>query len=128
MDPVGSYAGIVGIDTQDLTSNYLVAQHNNRFGTNYEETVENRVPACAQLCSWSIQQGSIITLSTHMPNFTKVTSGKRDVSYAGYDFTPGTSYDMEGDPAQAILPGGAYNQAYNTYLGMVATLSTAAKR
>ena len=123
MDLVGSYAGIVGIDTQDLISNYSVARHNNRFGTKYGETVENRITACAELCNWSIRQGSIITLSTHMPNFTKVTSGKQDVSYCGYDFTPGTFYDMENSPAQAILPGGEYNQAYNTYLGMIATFA-----
>lgn len=127
MDLTGSYAGIVGIDTTTITSEYPVALHNNRFGTEYKDTVEDRIKACADMCNWSIGQGAIITLSTHMPNFTKIKSGTLTTSYCGYDFTPGTSYDMENDPVHAILPGGAYHQVYRTYLGMIATFAKRVK-
>lgn len=127
MDLTGSYSGIVGLDTMTLTSEYPVALHNNRFGTNYKDTAEDRLKACIGVCNWSIDQGAIITLSTHMPNFTKVKPGNQSTSYAGYDFTPGTSYDMENDPVHAILPGGAYNQAYKTYLGLIATFAKGVK-
>ncbi|MDE7245212.1 MAG: hypothetical protein K2O18_14740, partial [Oscillospiraceae bacterium] len=125
-DVTGSYAGIVGFDTLSLVGNeYNVnEQHNKMFPDQaLEDTPENRVRAAAVLANWNIEQGAIVTLSSHTPNFSNIRrleAQNGDPSYAAYDFSVYTPNDLTGDVANEILPGGAYNTEYNAFLDLIA--------
>ena len=124
MDLTGSYTGIVGMDTTDLAGDYSVAAHNNRFRTNYADKPAQRVEACAEMANWTIQQGALLALTARMPNFTKVEGAEKghsdSSSYGKYNFSEDNSYNMEGDPAHAVLSGGEAQKAFNAYLDMIA--------
>lgn len=134
-DAVGQYAGIVGIDTLSLTGNeYSASRYNNEIAAkddNVEavdiETLGNakaNVVAAAKLTNQNIANGSIITLSAHMPNFSIVKENaayqEGEPSYAKYDFSGYTPNVLTGDVANEILPGGKYNEMYCAYLDMIA--------
>ena len=123
-DVTGSYAGIMGIDTLSLTGDeYDVSKHNAKFDKEYEETAANRVKAAAELTNYNIEQGAIITMSSHMPNFSLVTEvecGEDEPSYAKYDFAGYSPNVLTGDVMNNILPGGQYNEMFNAYLDMIA--------
>lgn len=124
-DVTGAYAGIVGMDTLSLTGNeYGVAKHNQMFpDQTLTDTPQNRVKAAAHLANWNLAQGSIVTLSSHMPNFSGVktqTAKSTEPSYAAYDFNEYTPNVLTGDVANEILPEGKYNAAYSAFLDMIA--------
>lgn len=124
LDVTGSIAGVVGIDTLSLVGNeYSVEKCNAQFGTDLTDTPENNVKAAAILTNWNIEQGAIVTLSAHMPNFSLVESREKspdEPSYAAYDFTGYSPNTMNDDVVKKLLPGGAYNEVYTAFLDMIA--------
>ncbi|MGN0352547.1 MAG: glycosyl hydrolase [Roseburia sp.] len=134
-DVTGQYAGIVGIDTLSLTGNeYSASRYNNEIAAKDEEVqaidvetlgkAKANVVAAARLTNQNIANGSIITLSAHMPNFSIVNENAEykegEPSYAKYDFSGYTPNVLTGDVANEILPGGKYNEMYCAYLDMIA--------
>ena len=106
----GSLSGIYGIDTLSISGAELGL-------TDPEEAMNTAVANSLAAAN----QGSIITLSTHMPNFTndKITEN----SDGTYNFTAcnfAESKDLNNNCAEQILPGGAYNAQFNAYLDMIA--------
>ncbi|MDO5519055.1 MAG: glycosyl hydrolase [bacterium] len=109
-DMVGTLPAITGIDSLSLSG--------------CETSTTNRKDALAASVAASkkaYENGSIVTLSCHMPNFTN----KKIVKNADgtYDFTAcdfSESKDCSNNCADQILEGGAYNDVYNDYLDMIA--------
>lgn len=124
-DVTGSIAGVFGIDTLSLTGNeYSAKRCQEEYGVTLEETPQNNVKAAAILTNKAIEEGAIVTLSAHMPNFANVVENpdyqKGDPTYAKYDFSGYTPNDTSNDPVNQILPGGAYHKVYTAYLDMIA--------
>ncbi len=124
-DVTGSISGIFGIDTLSLTGNeYSAQRYNEEYHKNLELTAKNNVKAAAMLTNEAIQEGAIVTLSAHMPNFANVKENpdyqSGQPSYAKYDFTGYSPNDTTNDPMNQILPGGKYNKVYTAYLDMIA--------
>lgn len=125
-DVTGSTAGIIGIDALSLTGDEFGAEKSNSlFGTNYPLTTAGNVAAAAEMTNNNIKNGSIITLSAHMPNFSIVKENKdydasKDKSYEKYDFAGYSPNVLTGDVMNNILPGGKYNEQYTAYLDMIA--------
>ncbi len=134
-DVTGQYAAVVGIDTLSLTGNeYSASRYNEEIAavTDGVEAVDiaalgnakANVVAAAKLTNRNIENGSIITMSCHMPNFSIVkenssyAAGQPD--YARYDFSGYTPNTLTGDVANEILPGGRYHEMYCAYLDMIA--------
>ncbi len=93
----GSHPAVVGIDTLSFLG--------------YEGKMSDLVTVVKNLR----RQGVIITLSSHMPNF----------SLGGdsfYDYSPNIT---EGDCAHRIMPGGDLNEKYNRFLDMIADFASA---
>lgn len=124
-DVTGSISGIFGIDTLSLTGNeYSAERYNEEYNASLAPSAENNVIAAAKLTNHAIADGAIVTLSAHMPNFSKVAENPDvkdgEPSYAKYDFSGYTPNDTSNDVMNQILPGGTYNKIYNAYLDMVA--------
>ena len=105
-DITGSEAGLFGIDTLALAGS--------------ECSSENPLKASIAASKKAYENGSIVTLSCHMPNFTNSkikqnTDGTFDFSKCDFmeskDLTPCADY---------ILEGGAYNAQFNAYLDIIA--------
>lgn len=126
-DVTNSISGVVGIDTLSLTGNeYSAKRFNSEIGTTtFPQTAEGNVQAAAALTNITINEGAIITLSAHMPNFANVKevetyNEQTDPTYAKYDFSGYTPNVLTGDVMNQILPGGQYHEKYNAYLDMIA--------
>lgn len=111
----GSISGVYGIDSLALTGAEL--------------GISDAKEALNQAVAYSKQaagQGAIITLSTHMPNFT---NEKIKVNADGsYDFTAcdfSEAKDTSNNCAEQILPGGAYNDRFTAYLDIIAEYANA---
>lgn len=111
----GSLSGIYGVDSLALTG--------------VELGITNADEAMSTVITYSkaaAEQGAIVTLSTHMPNFTnEKVKASEDGSY---DFTAcdfSESKDLSNDCAEQVLPGGAYNLQLNAYLDMIAEYALA---
>lgn len=111
----GSISGVYGIDSLALTGAEL--------------GISDAKEALKQAVAYSKQaagQGAIITLSTHMPNFT---NEKITVNADGsYDFTAcdfSEAKDTSNNCAEQILPGGAYNDRFTAYLDIIAEYANA---
>ena len=93
----GSHPAIVGVDTLSFTG--------------YEGNMHDLITVVKNLR----RQGVIITLSSHMPNF----------SLGGdefYDYSPNIT---DGDCGRRILPGGDLNEKYKRFLDMIAEFASA---
>lgn len=124
-DVTGSIAGIFGIDTLALTGNeYSAKRYNETHDTSLAATPENNVKAAALMTNEAVEEGAIVTLSAHMPNFANVKTNKNykasEPAYAKYEFGGYTVNNTTNDPMNQILPGGKYNKVYNAYLDMIA--------
>ncbi|WP_310603197.1 glycosyl hydrolase [Anaerosporobacter sp.] len=126
-DVTGSIAGIIGIDSISLSGDeYSAQRYNSEIGDQtFSLTAEGNVLAAAALTNKNIEEGAIITLSAHMPNFSIVKESKTyeegvDPSYAKYDFAGYSPNVLTGNVMNQILPGGMYNEKYNAYLDMIA--------
>ncbi|MCQ2528898.1 MAG: glycoside hydrolase family 26 protein [Saccharofermentans sp.] len=89
---VGKHPGVIGIDTLSF------------FG--YEGKMEDLVKVVKQL----YKEGVIITLSSHMPNFS--LGGKEYI-----DYTPNMT---DGNVGERLLPGGDLNAKYIRFLNNIA--------
>lgn len=111
----GSISGVYGIDSLALTGAELGI-------SDAEEALKQAVAYSKQAAG----QGAIITLSTHMPNFT---NEKIKVNADGsYDFTAcdfSEAKDTSNNCAEQILPGGAYNDRFTAYLDIIAEYANA---
>ncbi len=122
-DVVGDYAAVFGLDTLSLSGSEFTADECNKlYGTNFPSTAEGHVVAAAYLTNLAIKRGAIVTLSSHMPNFSQVqpASSKGAATYARYDFSGYTPNVLSGDTANEILPGGKYHAVFTAYLDMIA--------
>lgn len=110
-DVTGSVSGIFGIDTLALAGS-------EAGGTDAATAMEKSVAYSKK----AAEEGAIITLSTHMPNFTsdKIIKNE-DGSYDFYQCNFVESKDLSNDCAKQILPGGAYNDVFNAYLDIIAS-------
>ena len=108
-DLTGSIAAVCGIDSLSLTGAEMDIPEGKR----------DSVDEASALSVRAANEGAIITLSAHMPNFALVEEkgknkeGKYD--YSGY--SPG---DATGNIMGRILPGGDLNEVYNGYLDLIA--------
>ena len=120
-DVTGSISAIDGLDCGNLFAGFA-EKCNRRYKTDFADTNEGNLEAAAYLSNQSIKKGSILTLSSHMPNFAKtVRKGSMSKnSYDQYDFSAGDSYNLTGDCMNEILPGGLYHKEYNAYLDFIA--------
>lgn len=135
-DVTGQYAGVVGMDTLSMTGNeYSADRYNSEIGTDNPidiaavGRVKANVIAAARLANANIANGSILTLSAHMPNFSIVGlnetyNAATDPSYSKYDFSGYSPNNLSGDTANELLPGGKYNEVYNAYLDMIADFAS----
>ncbi|RDY30409.1 glycosyl hydrolase [Lachnotalea glycerini] len=128
-DITGSYSGVIGIDALSLVGNeYSASRYNSELrntigGEKIPETAAGNVEAAAKLTNYNIENGAIITLSAHMPNFSFVQeSGSYDGinSYSKYNFSSYTPNTIGGDVMNQLMPGGKYNEIYTAYLDMLA--------
>ncbi len=125
-DVTGSLSAIDGLDCGNLfdgfASTYNENYQNDADFSKIEDTPEGNVRAAAIITNKSLEEGAVMTLSSHMPNFafTELVDSDASVSYAKYDFTKGDSYKLTGDTMNKILPGGEYNETFNAYLDMIA--------
>ena len=111
----------MGLDCGNLFDGFA-AKYNSRYGGSLPETTEGNITATAYFSNLAIEDGAIMTLSAHMPNFAfseekENTTGK---TYDRYDYLAADSYNLSGDCMNQILPGGAYHERFNAYLDMVA--------
>lgn len=117
-DITGSISGVYGIDSLALTGAELGI-------SDAKEALDQAVAYSRQAAG----QGAIITLSTHMPNFT---NEKIKVNADGsYDFTAcdfSEAKDTSNNCAEQILPGGAYNDRFTAYLDIIAEYANALQK
>ncbi len=108
-DVTGQISGIFGIDTLALTGS-------EAGGTDSASALANSV----KYSKAAAAQGAIVTLSTHMPNFTssKITKNE-DGTYNFFNCDFSESKDLSNESAKKILPGGEYNEVYNAYLDVI---------
>lgn len=129
-DITGSIAGVHGIDTLLLTGNELGAE---KYKKAYPTEPEPATPveAAVRLSNHAIEDGSIVTLSAHMPNFSLVKKNadykSGDKNYLKWDFKGYTPNNTDGDVMNNLLPGGKYNEKYTAYLDMIADYATQVK-
>lgn len=112
-DVTGSLAGVVGIDALSLTGSELVLTPNEiaKGVTLVDKAVDISIKAA--------DEGAIITLSMHMPNFELIKErGKK--ADGKYDYIGYSPNEFKGDVVKRILPGGDLNDVYTGYLDLVA--------
>ena len=108
-DITGSIAAICGIDTLSFTGAEL----------SLPDGQTDSVDEAAAISIEAAQQGGIITLSAHMPNFAQVAEKPRTAN-GGYDYSGYSPGVTTGDVMSRILPGGDLNEVYNGYLDLIA--------
>lgn len=124
-DVTGSIAAVVGMDTLSLVGNeYSAARWNEEQGGELAEDLPGNIKAAASIANKAIEEGAIITLSAHMPNFSVIPEREEyqdgDPAYLRWDFTGYTPNTLEGDVVKGILPGGACNAQYTAFLDIIA--------
>lgn len=111
----GSLSAIYGLDTLAIAGAELGLTDPQQA---MDTSVANSLAAA--------RQGSIVSLSAHMPNFTneKITvNPDGSFNFTTCDF--GESKDLSNNCAEQILPGGDYNKQFNAYLDMIAEYALA---
>lgn len=121
-DVTGSLAAIVGMDCGGLFGGFASKYNERHPGAGIPDTNEGNIKAAAMFSNESIQRGAMITLSSHMPNFSQTVKleGNFSNSYDGFDFSPADSYVLTGDCMNQILPGGTFHEAYCAHLDVIA--------
>ncbi|MHB8064420.1 MAG: glycosyl hydrolase, partial [Ruminiclostridium sp.] len=130
-DVTGSISAIMGIDALSLTGNELSTAA-------WNDTLANRVAACEAVTKEAADQGAIITLSAHMPNFEVIdqrvknsTPGDTDSTSVGtlsdghYNFSGYTPGTLTGNIVSRIMPDQDLNYLYIDYLDMLAAYAKA---
>lgn len=109
-DVTGSVSGVFGIDTLALAGS-------EAGGTDAASALRNSV----EYSKKAAQNGAIVSLSAHMPNFTNSKIKKNDDgSYDFFNCDFSESKDLSNDSLKTILPGGENNEVYNAYLDIIA--------
>lgn len=111
-DVTGSLAGVIGFDSLSFTGDEL------RLNDIEVNTGVTAVERMAEITEKAANEGAILTLSMHMPNFDRIAKKfavTGDVDFQGY-----SPHIMEGNVAHRILPGGNLNKFFNQYLDLVA--------
>lgn len=122
-DITGDHPAVFGIDTLSISgAEYSAYKCNMKYGTSFPQNTEGEIAATAYYTNKAIENGSIVTLSSHMPNFATVRTADENaaVSYERYDFNVYSSPELDGNTANEILPGGKYNDIYKAYLDLIA--------
>jgi mannan endo-1,4-beta-mannosidase len=111
-DVTGSIAGVVGIDTLSLTGNELHLEDGDD---------RDLVTAAADLLAAAAEEGAIISLSAHMPNFeiVKNKGKKADGTWDFFGYTPAVT---TGNIVTRIMPEGDLNEVFTAYLDLIADL------
>jgi mannan endo-1,4-beta-mannosidase len=109
-DLTGSYSGVEGIDSISLTG----ADYSVPAGSN-----DDLITYTAKLMAKAASEGSIIILTSHMPNFAEVVAKGKD-SKGQYDYSGYSTDHTSGDIVQRVMPGGDLNEAFLGYMDMVA--------
>lgn len=114
-DVTGSVSGIFGLDSLALTGS-------EAGGTDAESALANSIA----YSKTAAQNGALITLSTHMPNFTSAKIEKNaDGTYNFFECNFNEAKDLSNNSAEQILPGGEYNEVFNAYLDIIAEYANA---
>ena len=127
-DVTGSIAAVVGIDALALMGNeYPANQSGEKIADN-----EERIKACAHLTRQAIDEGAVITLSAHMPNYRimalrsenqKNSEGYLDWKSANF-LSEGNEIDgswvTEKGLVTKVMPKGELNYIFTAYLDMIA--------
>lgn len=109
-DITGSVSGVFGIDTLALAGS-------EAGGTSSADALEKSVAYSKK----AAENGALITLSTHMPNFTSDKIKKNsDGSYDFHECDFAEAKDLSNDSVKKILTGGEYNEVFNAYLDIIA--------
>lgn len=112
-DITGSIAAIVGIDSLSLTGDELDLS---------SEEAKNGVTLIQKAANIGIsaaEEGAIITMSAHMPNFALVyEKGKNEKG--DYNFTGYTPDVTTGNVVSRIMPDGDLNGVFLAYLDLIA--------
>ena len=111
-DMTGSLSGIVGVDALSLTGDEL---HPREAAKVPGDTLMDKL---TNLSVKAVDEGAILTLSMHMPNFAVVA--KKPKVNGHYDFQGYTAGTTTGDVVKRILPGGDLAPVFTDYLDMVA--------
>jgi mannan endo-1,4-beta-mannosidase len=138
-DATGSNAAVMGIDTLSLTGNELSTAA-------WNSPLADRVAACAAITKTAADQGAIITLSAHMPNFEVIDNRvKLNISYndptygnsservgilsdGSYNFSGYTPNTVTGNVVERIMPGKDLNKYFTGYLDMIAAYAKALEK
>ena len=130
-DITGSISALDGIDCGDLFAGFA-----EKFIARYPEeaaglgmdkdniTTADNIKAAAEFSNKSIKAGALMTLSAHMPNFAyaekKENADSIEKAYDRFDYSKANSNNLTGDCMNNILPGGKFNEAYTSYLDLIA--------
>lgn len=121
-DVTGSLAAVNGLDCGGLFSGFASKYNDRHEGADIPDTNAGNIEAAARFSNEAIEKGAVITLSSHMPNFSgsRMKKGEFEHTYDSYDYTPADSYVLTGDCMNQILPGGQYHEAFRAYLDFIA--------
>lgn len=112
-DLTGSISAICGIDGLSLTGDELSLTDDEKASG------EDLISKAADLSIEASNEGGIITMSAHMPNFELVKKKGKDAK-GNYDYSGYTPTTTTGNIVSRIMPGGDLNDVYVGYLDMVA--------
>lgn len=121
-DVTGSLSAINGLDCGGLFGGFAAKYNDRHEGSEIPDTNAGNIEAAARFSNEAIEKGAIITLSSHMPNFSgsRVKKGEFEHTYDGFDYTPADSYVLTEDCMNQILPGGQYHEIFRAYLDFIA--------
>ncbi|MDR2150056.1 MAG: hypothetical protein LBO67_04430 [Spirochaetaceae bacterium] len=112
-DLTGSIAGIVGIDTLSFVG--------DEYPGNLPAGDFDPVRGSAQIALDAADEGALITVSTHFPNFELV---RRKPKLAGqWNFQGYSPNNTAFDVMRRILPGGDLNEIFTAYLDKIAAFA-----
>ncbi len=105
----GDISGILGLDTLTLTGRELdITDPKQAMAKALEITMD------------AAEQGAIITLSCHMPNFGSSGIRKQNGKWYFGDCRLADAKDLSGNAGRRILPGRVYHSRFCAYLDMIA--------
>ncbi|WP_394903727.1 CIA30 family protein [Clostridium butyricum] len=114
-DVTGSIAAICGVDASFTGDEVNLTDEDKINGI-------DDITKCADMLRDVDNQGGIITISAHMPNFELVKEkGKKDDGK--YDYSEYSSNITKGDIVSRIMPGGDLNDVYLGYLDRLSELA-----
>ena len=117
-DVTGSVSGIFGIDSLSLFGS-------EAGGTDAASALQNSIAYSKK----AVENGAIVTLSAHMPNFTNAKiKANGDGTYDFFNCDFNESKDTSGDSLKKILPGGEKNAVYTAYLDTIAKYAKALQK